>query len=105
MAAKDNNYLRYKFDWSMELDVPISCYFPDFTLQNQVTNFWGKDVSIFSKLSYRAQNACKSYHLEVTSKHIVRMKNLVQYAKDAGIVKSIGEAMSTSARSPMLCPP
>jgi hypothetical protein len=71
----------------MELDVPIGRNLPIFTLRNQVAKLRGKDVSIFNKLSYRVQNARKSHHLEVASKHAARMKELVQYAKDAGIVE------------------
>jgi hypothetical protein len=86
-AAKDDDDLRYKFNWSMDLDTPMGRNLPIFTLQNQVAKLWGKDVSIFNKLSYRAQNARKSYHLEFASKHAAKIKELVQYAKDAGIVE------------------
>jgi hypothetical protein len=87
MAAKDDDDLRYKFDWSMDLDTPIGQNLPVFTLRNRVAKLWGKDISIFNKLSYHAQNARKSYHLEVASKHAAKMKELVQYEKDAGIIK------------------
>jgi hypothetical protein len=87
MAAKDDDDLRYKFDWSMDLDTPTGQNLSVFTLQNQVAKLWGKDVSIFNKLSYHAQNARKSYHLEVASKHAAKIKELAQYAKDAGIIK------------------
>ncbi len=89
MAAKDDDDLQYKFNWSMDLDTPMGRNLPVFTLRNQVAKLWGKDVSIFNKLSYRAQNARKSYHLEVASKHAAKVKELVQYAKDAGIVKKL----------------
>jgi hypothetical protein len=87
IAAENDDNLRYRFDWSMEPNVPLGRELPIFTLQNQVTKLHGKDVSIFNKLSYHAQAARKSYHLEVALRHTSKMKKLVQYAKDAGIIK------------------
>jgi hypothetical protein len=42
MAAKDDDDLRYKFDWSMDLNTPIGRNLPIFTLQNQVAKLWGR---------------------------------------------------------------
>jgi hypothetical protein len=70
----------------MDLDAPLARNLPILTLRNQVAKLLGKDILIFNKLSYRAQNVRKSYHLEVASKHAGQMKKLVQYAEDAGNV-------------------
>jgi hypothetical protein len=72
VAAENYNNLRYKFNWSMEPVVPLDQELPIFTLQNQVAKLRGIDVSIFNKLSYRAQTARKSYHLEVALRHATK---------------------------------
>jgi hypothetical protein len=86
---------------------------PIFTLRNQVAKLRGKEVSIFNQFSYQAQQALKSYHLEVASKHAVRMKELVQYAKDAGLVEhywgsnilisKVTDAFSSSIKAKRQC--
>ncbi len=68
----------------MDLDVPLGQSIPTTNLRTQNAKFRGKAVSIFNLLSYQAQNARKSLQ---ASKHVPKMKKLVQYAKDARIIK------------------
>ncbi len=73
-----------KFDFSMDMDVPIGKSLTAFNLKIQNAKLKGQDVSTFSKLSNRAQFAHKSWHVEVASKYANGMKELVQYAKESG---------------------
>ncbi len=46
-----------------------------------------QEVTAFNKLSHRAQQACKSWHLEVDSQYAAKMKGLIQCAKEYGCVE------------------
>jgi hypothetical protein len=76
-----------KFDFSMGPDVPYEEKLPAINPRIQNAKLRGRDVSLFNKLSNRAQYACKSWHVKVASKFAHRMKDLVQYAKDLGLVE------------------
>jgi hypothetical protein len=89
VAAEEDNNLMQRLDWSMDLDAPLGQFVPTTNLRTQNTKLRGKDVSIFNKLSYQAQNACKSFHLEAAPKHASQMEELVQYAKNARIIEKI----------------
>ncbi len=76
-----------KFDFSMDPDVPYEEKLPAINLRIQNAKLRGQDVSLFNKLSNRAQYARKSWHVKAASKFALRMKDLVQYAKDLGFVE------------------
>ncbi len=76
-----------KFVISMDPDVPYEEKLPAINLIIQNAKLPGQDVSLFNKLSNRAQYACKSWHVKVASKFAHRMKDLAQYAKDLGLVE------------------
>ena len=71
----------------MDPDVPYEEKLPAINLRVQNAKLLGQDVSLFNKLSNRAQYARKSWHVEVASKFAPRIKDLVQYAKDSGLVE------------------
>ncbi len=75
-----------KFDFSMDMGVPIGKSLPAFNLKIQNAKLKGQGISTFNKLSNWAQFACKSWHVEVASKYANGMKKLVQYAKESGCV-------------------
>ena len=66
-----------KFNFSMDMNIPIGKSLPAFNLKIQNAKLKGQDVSTFSKLSNRAQFAHKSWHVEVASKYANGMKELV----------------------------
>ncbi len=80
-----------RYDFSMELDAAIGETLPAFNLKVQNAKLRRQEVSIFNKLSNRAQMACKRWHLEAECRHATTMKELVQYAKDSGCVEQIWE--------------
>ncbi len=49
----------------------------------------GQEVMALKKLSHRAQQACMSWHLEVDSQHVAKMKGLIQCAKEYGCVEEV----------------
>ncbi len=53
----------------------------------QNTLLRGQEVTSFKKLSHQAQQACKSWHLEVDSQHAAKMKELKQCAKEYGCME------------------
>jgi hypothetical protein len=73
----------------MDIDVPIGETLPEINLKIQNAKLKGQDVSIFNKLSNRAQFARKSWHVEVASKYAEGMKELIQYAKEMGCVAQL----------------
>ncbi len=78
-----------KFDFSMDIDVPIGKSLPAFYLKIQIAKLKGQDVLTFNKLSNRAQFVRKSWHVEVASKYANGMKELVEYAKESGCVSQL----------------
>ncbi len=62
---------------------------PKMTLRLQQAKLQGVDTSSFNKLKFYAQMACRSWHLEVATRHAAKMKNLVQYAKEHGFVERL----------------
>jgi hypothetical protein len=57
-----------KFDFSMDPDVPYEEKLPAINLRIQNEKLHVQDVSLFNKLSNRAQYVCKSWHVEVARK-------------------------------------
>ncbi len=78
-----------KYDFSMEMDVMIGETLPEMNLRLQNAKLRGQDLTIFNRLSKRAQYARKSWHLEVASQYAKKMKALVQYAKEQGYVEQL----------------
>ncbi len=76
-----------KSDFSMDPDIPYEEMLPAINLGVQNAKLRGQDLSLFNKLSNRTWYACKSWHIEVASKFAHRMKDLVQYTKDLGLVE------------------
>ncbi len=60
---------------------------PEMNLCVQNALLRGQEVTAFNKLSHQAQQACKSWHLEVYSQHAAKMKGLIQCAKEYGCVE------------------
>jgi hypothetical protein len=76
-----------KFDFSIYPEVGENKMLPATNIQIQNARLQGQDVSLFNKLSNRAQYAHKSWHIEVANKIAQDMKELIQYAKDLGIME------------------
>ncbi len=53
----------------------------------QVALLKGLPINAFSKLSHQAQQARRSWHLEVDSQYATKMKALIQCTKDYGCVE------------------
>ncbi len=62
-------------------------FLPEMNLCVQIALLRGQEVTTFNKLSHWAQQACKSWHLEVDSQYAAKMKGLIQCAKDNGCVE------------------
>jgi hypothetical protein len=77
-----------KFDFSIYPEVRENKTLPAINPQIQNGKLRGQDVSLFNKLSNRAQYARKSWHIKVAKIIAQNMKELVQYAKDLGIVEN-----------------
>jgi hypothetical protein len=58
-------------------------------LRVQVALLRGAQVNLFAKLSHQAQQARRSWHLEVDKQHARKMKTLIQVAKDYGCVEEM----------------
>jgi hypothetical protein len=65
-----------KYDFSMEMDATIGETLPEMNLRLQNAKLRGQDLAIFNKLSGRAQYARKSWHLEIVSQQVKKMKAL-----------------------------
>jgi hypothetical protein len=85
--ARDGYMDKENYDFTMELDVAIGETLPPMNLQIQNAKLKGQDVSTFNNLSHQAQYARKSWHLEVATKHAMKMKGLVQMAKEYRILE------------------
>jgi hypothetical protein len=82
--AKADNLEEELYDFYMDIDVAIGDSLPEMTLRVVQAKLKREYVSTFTKLSNRAQFACKTWHLEVASKYAMKMKGLVQMAKEYG---------------------
>jgi hypothetical protein len=78
-----------KFDFSMDMGVPIGKSLPASNLKIQNAKLRGQDVLMFNKLSNWVQFACKSWHVKVVSKYVNGMKELVEYAKESGCMSQL----------------
>jgi hypothetical protein len=71
----------------MDNGINIGQLLPPTNIRIQVTMLKGLPVNAYNKLSCHAQQARRSWHLEVDSKYAVKMKGLVQCAKAYGCVE------------------
>jgi hypothetical protein len=83
--AKADNLDEDMYDFSMDIDVEIGESLPVMTLRVVQAKLKGEYVATFNKLSTWAQYARKTWHLEVASKYAMKMKALVQMAKEYGV--------------------
>jgi hypothetical protein len=77
------------FDFLGDEGVGIGENLPPMNLRIQVAMLCGSQVTAFNRLGHHAQHARKSWHLEVDSRHAVKMKGLIQCAKELGCVEEI----------------
>ena len=85
--AKEDGLEDNLWDFSMDINVPISKILPEMLLRVLTAKLRGEDLSTFNRLNNRVQFAQKTWHSEVASKYATKMKGLVQMAKDYGIVE------------------
>jgi hypothetical protein len=84
--AKEDGLKDDLWDFSMEIDVPAGKTLPEMLLWVLTAKLRGEDLSTFNRLNNRAQFTQKTWHLEVASKHAMKMKGLVQMVNDYGIL-------------------
>ena len=75
------------YDFSIDDGIELGESLPPMNLRVQVALLKGAPVNAFSKLSHQAQQARRSWHLEVDSQYAKKMKGLVEVAKVYGCVK------------------
>jgi hypothetical protein len=75
------------YDFILNNGIEVGESLPPMNLRVQVALLRGAPVYAFIKLSHQAQQARRSWHLEVDSLHAPKMKTLVQVAKDYGCVE------------------
>jgi hypothetical protein len=75
------------FDFSLDEGIEVGESLLPMNLRVQVALLKGAPVNAFLKLSHQAQQARRSWHLEVDCQYASKMKALVQVAKDYGCIK------------------
>jgi len=75
------------FDFTLDEGIELGKSLPPMNLRVQVALLKGLPINAFSKLSHQAQQARRSWHLEVDSQYATKMKALIQCAKDYGCVE------------------
>jgi hypothetical protein len=73
----------------MDDSIKIGQSLPPMNLRIQFAMLKGLPVNAYNNLSYHAQQACRSWHLEVDSKYVAKMKGLVHCAKEYGCVEEL----------------
>jgi hypothetical protein len=82
------NSLEYsEYDFSIDDGIEMGESLPPMNLRVQVALLKGAQVNTFSKLSHQAQQARRSWHLEVDRQHAKKMKCLIEIAKSYGCVE------------------
>ncbi len=82
-----------KFYFSIYPEVGENEMLPAINLHIQNAKLQGQDVSLFNKLSNRAQYACKSWHVEVAKKNCSRHERALSICKRLGHCgKILGQA-------------
>ena len=77
------------YDFTLDEDIEPGESLPPMNLRVQVALLKGTQVNSFTKLSHQAQQARRSWHLEVDKQHARKMKTLIQVAKDTAFSKPI----------------
>ncbi len=75
------------YDFSLDKGIEIGNSLPPMNLCVQVATLKGLPVNAFNKLSHQAQQAQRSWHLEVDRQYATKMKDLIQCAKEYGCVE------------------
>jgi hypothetical protein len=76
-------------DFSLDEGIEMGESLPPMNLRVQAALLRGQEVTAFNKLSHHAQQARKSWHLEVDSRFAKKMKALVECAKSYGCVEEM----------------
>ncbi len=87
--ASDNLLDTTIYDFTLGDGIQEGKSLPPMNLCVQIAMLKGLQVSAFNKLSHHAQQARKSWHLEVNSKYATKMKGLVQCAKEYGCIEEV----------------
>jgi hypothetical protein len=79
------------YDFTLDKGILDGALLPEMNLCVQNALLRGQEVTAFNKLSHQAQQAPKSWHLEVDSQHAAKMKGLIHCAKEYGCVEEFWE--------------
>ena len=77
------------YDFTLDEGIEMGESLPPMNLRVQNALLRGQEVTAFNRLSHHAQQARKSWHLEVDSRHAKKMKALIQCAKTYGCVEEM----------------
>jgi hypothetical protein len=88
-SRKDEVFDLTAYDFSLDEGIEIGESLPPMNLRVQNALLRGQEVTAFNRLSHQAQQARKSWHLEVDSKYAAKMKALIQCAKTYGCVEEM----------------
>jgi hypothetical protein len=77
------------FDFTLDDGIKIGESLPPMNLHIQVVMLKGLPVNTFNQLSHHAQQACRSWHLEVDRRYATKMKGLIQCAKEYGCMEEL----------------
>jgi hypothetical protein len=80
--ARNDNMNEEGYDFLMNIYVNIGKSLLAMNLCVQIAMLNGQEVSTLNMLSNRAQYARKSWHLKIASKYAMKMKYLIQIAKE-----------------------
>jgi hypothetical protein len=89
LLAKDEFFDISTYDLTLDKGVESRESLPPMNLRVQNALLRGQEVTVFNRLSHHAQQARKSWHLEVDSRHASKMKALVECAKAYGKVEEM----------------
>jgi hypothetical protein len=81
LLTKDEFFDISTYDFTLDKGVESRESLPPMNLRVQNALLRGQEVTVFNRLSHHAQQARKSWHLEVDSRHAGKMKALVECAK------------------------
>jgi hypothetical protein len=89
LLAKDKFFDTSTYNFTLNEGVESGESLPPMNLRVQNALLRGQEVTVFNRLSHHAQQAQKSWHLEVDSRHAGKMKALVECAKAYGWVEEM----------------
>ena len=88
-SKRDELFDLTAYDFTLDEGIEMGESLPPMNLRVQNALLRGQEVTAFNRLSHQAQQARKSWHLEVDSKHAAKMKALIQCAKTYGCVEEM----------------